>query len=143
MKIVTAAEMRNIDRRASDEYGVPSLILMENAGIRVVEVAETYLENRPPGRVVVVAGKGNNGGDGLVAVRHRINTGGRVETFLLGDPEEMTPDTLVNYEILKKMGALMFPLKDEEGINRLIASTTAADLIIDALYGISFRGKLR
>ena len=48
MKIVTAAEMRNIDRRASDEYGVPSLILMENAGIRVVEVAETFLENSPP-----------------------------------------------------------------------------------------------
>ena len=45
--------------------------------------------------------------------RHLINTGVRVETFLLGDPEEMTPDTLVNYEILK-MGALMFPLKDEE-----------------------------
>ena len=62
MKIVTAAEMRNIDRRASDEYGVPSLILMENAGIRVVEVAETF-ENSP-GRVVVVAGKGNNGETG-------------------------------------------------------------------------------
>lgn len=143
MKIVTAAEMRTIDRRASDEYGIPSLILMENAGIRVVEVAETFLEKNPPGRVVVVAGKGNNGGDGLVVARHLINSGAWVDTFLLGEPEEMTPDTLVNYEILKKMGARIFPLRNEEGINRLVASTAAADIIIDALYGISFRGRLR
>lgn len=143
MKIVTAEEMRGIDQRASQEYGVASLILMENAGIRVVEVAETYLENSTLRRVVIVAGKGNNGGDGLVVARHLMNSGARVDTFLLGDPEEMTPDTRVNYEILRKMEARLFPLKDEDGLNRLLISTLSADLIIDALYGISFRGRLR
>lgn len=143
MKIVSAEEMRGIDRRASQEYGVTSLILMENAGIRVVEVAETFLENCPLRRVVIVAGKGNNGGDGLVVARHLMNSGAQVDTFLLGDPQEMPPDTLVNYEILKKMGARLFPLKDEDGLNRLFLSTLSADLIIDALYGISFRGPLR
>lgn len=143
MKIVTAEEMRGIDQRASQEYGVTSLILMENAGIRVVEVAETYLENSTLRRVVIVAGKGNNGGDGLVVGRHLMNSGARVDTFLLGDPEEMTPDARVNYEILRKMGARLFPLKDEDGLNRLLISTLSADLIIDALYGISFRGRLR
>lgn len=142
MKIVSAEEMRGIDRRASQDFGVASLILMENAGIRVVEVAETFLESTPLRRVVIVAGKGNNGGDGLVVARHLLNSGAQVETFLLGNPEEMTPDTLVNYEILRKMEARLFPLQDEEGINRLFISTLSADLIIDALYGISFRGRL-
>ena len=96
---------------------------MENAGIRVVEVAETYLENSTLRRVVIVAGKGNNGGDGLVVARHLMNSGARVDTFLLGDPEEMTPDTRVNYEILRKMEARLFPLKDEDGLNRLLIST--------------------
>ncbi len=142
MKIVSAEEMREIDRQASQNFGIASLILMENAGIRVVEAAETFLKNGFQSRVVIVAGKGNNGGDGLVVARHLLNSGIMVDTFLLGNPGEMTPDTLVNYEILRKMGANLFPLQDEEGINRLLLLTLSADLIIDALYGISFRGRL-
>ena len=142
MKIVSAEEMRVIDRRASEEFGVASLILMENAGIRVVEAAETLLADKDGSRVVVAAGKGNNGGDGLVVARHLLNSGAEVDVFLLGNPEEMTPDTRINYEILQKMEARLFHLHDEEGLNRLAMAALSADLIIDAIYGISFRGRL-
>ncbi|NLV16514.1 MAG: NAD(P)H-hydrate dehydratase [Syntrophomonadaceae bacterium] len=142
MKIVSAQEMRDIDRRTTQDYGIASLILMENAGARVVEVANTFLENRSYPLVVIAAGKGNNGGDGLVAARHLINSGVRVEVFLSGKPEEMSPDCRVNYEILMKMRVPIYLLPAEEAIHRLSISALTADLIIDALYGISFHGRL-
>lgn len=142
MKIVSADEMKNIDRRASEEYEIPSLLLMENAGLRVVEAVENLLENCPRRRVVVVAGKGNNGGDGLVVARHLFNSGAAVEVFLLGEPDEMTPDTRTNFEILSRMNVALTPLRDEEGLNDLMMAVVNCDLIVDAMYGISFRGSL-
>ncbi|NLB18840.1 MAG: NAD(P)H-hydrate dehydratase [Syntrophomonadaceae bacterium] len=142
MKIVSAQEMRGIDQRAIQEYGISSLILMENAGVRVVEVANTFLENKSNPLVAVVAGKGNNGGDGLVVARHLINSGARVEIFVSGNLQEMTPDCQVNYEILMKMRASIYLLPAEEAISQLTISALAADLIIDAMYGISFHGRL-
>ena len=79
MKIVTAAEMREIDRVTSERFGVPSLTLMENAG---TAVAQTVLEQYPNAkRIGVVCGKGNNGGDGFVVARHLILR--RMQPFVL------------------------------------------------------------
>ncbi|MGE5397134.1 MAG: NAD(P)H-hydrate dehydratase [Chitinophagales bacterium] len=142
MRIVNAEEMKTVDRRASEEYGIPSIILMENAGLRVVEVAENLLEKCPGRRVLVVAGKGNNGGDGLVVARHMINSGASVSIMLLGHPDEMTRDTRANYEILDKMNAKMGSLLERDGLNELMLAVLNCDLIIDAMYGISFHGSL-
>ncbi|MGE5417408.1 MAG: NAD(P)H-hydrate dehydratase [Acidobacteriota bacterium] len=142
MKIVSAEEMKNIDRRASEEYGIPSLILMENAGLRVVEVAENLLEKVARKRVVVVAGQGNNGGDGLVIARHLFNSGAAVDTFIMGDPAKMTMDTRTNFEILAKMQTSLIPLRTESDLNELMISVMNCDLIIDAMYGISFHGSM-
>src|SRR5215468_3758609 len=90
MKIVSAAEMREIDRVTSERFGVPSLTLMENAGTAVAEfVLSQYPETK---RVGVICGKGNNGGDGFVAAR-KLRDGGRdVRVLLLADPGELRGD---------------------------------------------------
>ena len=100
MKVVQSEEMRAIDRQAIEEYGIPGVVLMENAGIRTVEVIEDILAGLSSQQVLILVGKGNNGGDGLVIARHLINVGIPTNVFMLGQPEQFTPDALVNYRIL-------------------------------------------
>src|SRR5580704_3061002 len=90
MKIVTAAEMRDIDRVTSEHFGVPSLTLMENAG---TAVAEFLLSQYPAAkRVGVICGKGNNGGDGFVAARKLHGAGKEVRVLLLAEPGDLRGD---------------------------------------------------
>ncbi len=90
MKIVSAAEMRAIDRATSERFGVPSLTLMENAGSAV---ARFVLGDYPRAeRIGVVCGKGNNGGDGFVAARKLAEAGRAVRVLLLCDPAELRGD---------------------------------------------------
>ena len=97
MKIVTAAEMREIDRVTSERFGVPSLTLMENAG---TAVADFVLSRYPQAeRIAVVCGKGNNGGDGFVAARKLHEAGKQVSVLLLADPAELKGDAA---EMLKR-----------------------------------------
>src|ERR1051325_1825435 len=98
MKIVTAAEMREIDRRTTEEFGIPSLTLMENAGSAV---AEFCLREYPDAKTVgVICGKGNNGGDGFVAARKLHEAGKTVRVLLLADPREVKGDAV---EMLKRL----------------------------------------
>ncbi|MEQ8200468.1 MAG: NAD(P)H-hydrate dehydratase [Syntrophomonadaceae bacterium] len=142
MKLVKADEMKAIDRRASQEYMIPSLLLMENAGLRVIEAIRTILGELSRSRVVILAGKGNNGGDGLVTGRHLVNSGAVVDLFLLGDSAALTPDARVNYDIVNKMGIPVQPLTKDQHLPALTAALLQADLVVDAIYGIGFRGTL-
>lgn len=142
MRVLKAEEMKRIDQKASLEYGIPSIVLMENAGIRTVEVIMEMLEEIEDKKIVVVAGKGNNGGDGLVIARQLINGGARVVVFVMGETGQFTPDTRINYEILQKMKAEVYPLCSNEDIDKFVNSLLDADLIVDSIYGIGFKGKL-
>src|ERR1700748_1593527 len=113
MKIVSAAEMREIDRVTSEKFGVPSLVLMENAGAAVAECVLTVLNAgagtpTPKSRsgatrkILVICGKGNNGGDGLVAGRLLLEKKLQVEIVLLADPPELKGDTAAMYGKLQK-----------------------------------------
>ncbi len=90
MKITTAAEMREIDRRTSERFGVHSLTLMENAGAAVANFAREHFAEAS--RIAIVCGKGNNGGDGFVAARKLHQAGKVVEVLLLADPAELRGD---------------------------------------------------
>lgn len=142
MKVVRAEEMRAIDNRAINEYGIPGVVLMENAGIRTVEIIEEILTGLSNQQVVILAGRGNNGGDGFVVARHLMNAGIPVSVFLLGEPEQLTPDAKVNYQILERMRAPLYPLQTEEDLDRLTLALLKAGLIVDAIYGIGFKGSL-
>src|SRR5579864_4278593 len=98
MKIVTAAEMREIDRITAERFGIPSLTLMENAGSAVAEFAlSAYPHAKSFG---VICGKGNNGGDGLVVARKLREAGKETRVLLLADPKELRGDAEANYEKL-------------------------------------------
>src|SRR5258708_39323932 len=90
MKIVSAAEMRAIDRATSERFGVPSLTLMENAGAAVADYVLSH--HAAVGRIVVVCGKGNNGGDGFVAAQLLHERGEEVQVILLVAPEVLQGD---------------------------------------------------
>lgn len=142
MKLIKAAEMQEVDRRATDEYGIPSLLLMENAGIRTAEMAGEILTTFADKKVIILAGRGNNGGDGLVAARHLHVSGAKPITFIMGEVEQLSTDSLINYNILHKMTDLIYPLLNQTDREKLILELLDADLIIDAIYGIGFKGSL-
>ncbi|MDI6711082.1 MAG: NAD(P)H-hydrate dehydratase [Bacillota bacterium] len=146
MRLVTSAEVRDIDRRATDEYGVPGLILMENAGRQVFAAAAETLggESRLAGKlVVVICGRGNNGGDGFVAARHLLLRGVRVKLFLAADPQTVAGDARVNLEIWERFGQKMYTERDKNFHQALQLTLMQADLVIDALYGTGFKGVLK
>ncbi len=132
MEACTAEQMREIDRRAVAEYGIPSLLLMENAGRAVAQRALSLLE-AGRGPVVVLCGKGNNGGDGFVAARHLWNRGLPVRCFLAGAREEVRGDARVMLDLLGPLGLPVEPFGEDTAL-------PGAALVVDALLGTGFRG---
>lgn len=137
MKIVTAAEMREIDRITTDKFGVPSLTLMENAGSAVAGfILEHYPEKR---RITVVCGKGNNGGDGFVAARKLHQAGKEVSVILLAHPDEVKGDAK---EMLEKLPSAPVSVTTAQALARRGALFNNCDLIVDAIFGTGFRPPL-
>src|SRR5438094_9819827 len=104
MKILTPEQLREVDRLSSEKYGIPSLILMENAGMRVAEVLEDRFEDLDQLTVAVLCGKGNNGGDGFVVARQLVQKGCFPFIFLFASEEEVKGDAMTNLNILKAFG---------------------------------------
>ncbi|HYL75799.1 MAG TPA: NAD(P)H-hydrate dehydratase [Bryobacteraceae bacterium] len=133
MKILTAAEMREVDRRTS-ELGIPGLILMENAGQRVMEVLAHAYAPLQEQRVVVLCGKGNNGGDGLVVARqlHARIRPRSLHVVLAGDPNDLKGDAAANYKMLEAAGGVV--------VREIAPEMERATLIVDALLGTGIHG---
>src|SRR5688500_7504074 len=99
--ILSREQCRELDRRAIEEYGIPGLVLMENAGRGCVDVLERLGIGGP---VVILCGKGNNGGDGFVIARHLELRGHACRVLLLRPPDELTGDAATNFAILRRTG---------------------------------------
>ena len=138
MKLVKAVEMQDIDHRAVSEFGIPSLILMEKAGRQTAEMVEDMSGCLEGKKVIILAGRGNNGGDGLAAARHLLNGGACPVVFLLGQADQLSPDSEINLTILQKMTDKIYPLIEEGHWEKLIWELLGGDIIIDAIYGIGF-----
>ena len=134
MKLLTARQVRELDRRAIEESGVPGVVLMENAGRAAVEFAAVRFAAQFPGPVVVLCGKGNNGGDGYVMARHLVNRGWQVRVVVLAPREAIGGDAAVNLEILLRSGAAVEFVVGSEDLAALLTSSTP-QLVIDALLG--------
>src|SRR5579872_7387001 len=100
MRVLTAAQMREADRRTIEDIGVPSLVLMENAGRQVVAAMEAMQSNLLEERVAILCGRGNNGGDGFVVARTLMQRGADIAVFLVGNIADVRGDARVNLEIL-------------------------------------------
>ncbi len=138
MRLPTSEEMAVLDRRAQDEFGVPTLLLMEAAGRGVFEAAHRLIGGPAP-RVVVVAGKGNNGGDGLVGARLMLSAGWRVTVVLLARDAEVTGDAAVNLQAARRVGVEIVNL-DSTALVGMRGLLGGASLIVDGLFGTGFRG---
>lgn len=140
MYLVSAEEMRKIDEKTIGEVGIPGVVLMENAGLRVVEAIETILGDVRKKKISIFAGKGNNGGDGFVIARHLINMGAEVKVLLVGKLDQVAGDARINLEILQKMGVKIFILDNDNAINIVRVALVYTDLVVDAIYGTGFKG---
>jgi NAD(P)H-hydrate epimerase len=139
LRSLTRDEVRAIDRRAIEELGLPGIVLMENAGRGA---AELLIELRIDGPVIVVAGKGNNGGDGFVIARHLAIRGFDARVLLFADPRELAGDSLTNYRVLSAAG---MPIRYCAGADSAgwKDELRLGSWIVDALLGTGTRGSVR
>ncbi len=155
MKLATTAEMRELDRLAWDRYGIPGLLLMENAGRAVArEVMALLVENGRLGSqaagageaerpvVGIWAGKGNNGGDGFCAARHLLELGADVRVTLFAEAAAVDGDAAVNLAIIRRLGVEVAERLDGPNDADLLA-LSRGDVVVDALLGTGFSGPLR
>src|SRR5258708_27496569 len=104
MKILTAAQMREMDRITTENLGIPSVTLMESAGVRFVEVLEERFAPLAKHRITILCGRGNNGGDGLVIARQLLMRDLTPRVVLLDNPASLSGDAAVNYRALSNIG---------------------------------------
>jgi NAD(P)H-hydrate epimerase len=137
---LTRNQVRDVDRRAIADYGLPGVVLMENAGRGA---AELLVELGIAGRVVICAGKGNNGGDGFVIARHLENRGFETNVLLFCKPADLTGDAATNYRVLAAAEQPRLELGSAPDAGELERQLSAADWIVDALLGTGTQGTIR
>lgn len=140
MKIVTAAEMREIDRLTTERAGIPSLALMENAGAQVAEFILEALPLAGHRRIVVLCGKGNNGGDGFVAARLLRDAGRTVEALLFAAPDALHGDAAANCRQWRDSGGPLRAVHDAAEWQRARILLEGPCIVVDALLGTGLRG---
>jgi len=141
MKIVTSQQMREIDRKTIEEYGISGLILMENAGLGVFKNLKKIYHNLKEKEVIIFAGSGNNGGDGFVVARHLRNYGTKVKVFLLNSFNKISGDAKINLDIIDKMGIELIEITSYKS-KELKEICRASDILIDAILGTGLRGEV-
>ena len=145
MKPMTRDQVREFDRHAIEDLGVPGIILMENAGRQAADEAARLLRDCGGSRAVVIAGRGNNGGDGFVIARHLLTRGFLVDVLLLADPHRVRGDAATNLALLHPLGIKVTALPENPGEVRQSISRHAqdCDVVVDALLGTGLTGHLR
>jgi hydroxyethylthiazole kinase-like uncharacterized protein yjeF len=135
MKVLTSQQMREIDRRTIEEIGIPGPVLMENAGLQIVKAIRARFPKIEKENVVIVAGKGNNGGDGLVVARHLLNQGAKPKVLLLAAKQDLKGDAALNLGIVEKIGVDIEEILSIEDWKKHKSTLSAAGLIVDAIFG--------
>ncbi len=140
MKLVTAEQMRSIDRDTIDNRGIPGHQLMENAGRGIAEkLLSLVIDASTSPRVTVFCGKGNNGGDGFVIARYLMEAGAKVVIYFIGPTDKLSGDARVNYDRVAETGMELHEVKSIDDL----PDESDADYIIDAVFGTGFEGAPR
>src|SRR4029079_9813493 len=142
MRVLNSAQMREADRRTIEEIGIPSLVLMENAGrqgVAAIEAVPTDLLER---QVAVLCGQGNNGGDGFVVARTLMQRGVDVSVFLIGRVADVRGDARTNLEILGRLGLTIVEISDSQAWELHFSEIGHCTLIVDAIFGTGLNAPL-
>ncbi len=145
MKAVTGTDMGKLDKFSIDKVGIPGIVLMENAALKIVKHVKLYLEQGQlvGSNVLIVAGKGNNAGDAFAVARHLITGGNRVKLYCLFDKECIAGDARINFDILQHMGAIIEFLQNDSELDGLSSDIKNAQIVIDGIFGTGFRGQVQ
>ncbi len=143
MLIVTASEMARLDRYAIDEIGIPGIVLMENAARGAASFFEEFLPDLLKRRITVLAGSGNNAGDGFALARIFKGRGADVRVICLRPPEALKGDALVNFQILEKVNVPVFVWKEEQDFDGQFQRIRESGAIIDAILGTGLNSEVR
>jgi len=140
MIVATPEKMRECDNHAIEKWGIPSAVLMENAGRSTYRlIKEEYLKGRR--RLAIFCGQGNNGGDGFVVARYALRDGFDTKVFLLADPASLKGDALLNMELFRSLGGSIIPIEVDPG--RAAAAMKECDLVVDAIFGTGLAKEVR
>ena len=142
MRILNTQQMREADRQTIDEIGIPSVVLMENAGRQAVAAMEAAFENLASSKVAVLCGRGNNGGDGFVVARTLAQRGIEAVVYLLGRVADVRGDARTNLEILGRVGLTVVEITDAQEWELHFSEISECDLLVDAIVGTGFHGPL-
>ena len=144
MKVVTAAEMRQIDQDTIEGIGIPGIVLMETAGSAIVRAIEQHYPTCH--RIGIFVGKGNNGGDGLVIARQLAHAGRDVYLFLVSPADSFTGEAAINLQIAKRLGLQIEEILTDAGFygTGTVPTTLAScELLVDAIFGTGLRDTVR
>jgi NAD(P)H-hydrate epimerase len=135
VEILTSDEMRQVDRRAAGAYGIPEIVLMENAGLRLFDALRAAYPDLADLRVLLLCGRGNNGGDTFVLARHLHNAGLSFRTVLFGRPEEVRGSAAINLRAARRLGLPLEAVRGPAGWRRARRWLRDTDLVVDGLLG--------
>ena len=142
--VLSRDQVREVDRRAIEDYGIPGIVLMENAARGLAHVARQKLADSVNPRVAIVTGTGNNAGDGFAVARHLHNVQCHPVVLIAGAEPSISGDARTNLEIIKRMGLDVQTLsQDQQGLDELCRELQQADLVIDAIFGTGLSGAVR
>ncbi|HEX9162931.1 MAG TPA: NAD(P)H-hydrate dehydratase [Thermoanaerobaculia bacterium] len=133
MKILTSEQMRNIDRRTTESFGIPSIVLMENAALAVIDAIHAHYPNAD--RAAIFCGTGQNGGDGLAIARHLENRGVVPVIFIVGDRSKFAGDAQTNFTTCQRLSIPTYDITDPDHVEDAIAHAADADIVVDAIFG--------
>jgi NAD(P)H-hydrate epimerase len=143
MKVATAEQMQELDRKAIETYRIPGIVLMENAGRGAAEVISNTFPDIQKKRIAIVAGKGNNGGDGFVIARHLLNQGVAVKVFLLADPKALRGEAETNFHIFLRMKGEVIPVPSSKDYQKVKRDLEKFDLLVDGIFGTGLDAEVR
>lgn len=141
MKLALNSEMREIDRVTIEKYGIPGIVLMENAGRAVVD--EIKRLDRPVKSVLILCGTGNNGGDGFVIARHLQNNDIKIRLFIVGQPKDISGDAALNLQVLRKLDTQIDNVNDQGGLMKLEKLIPIHDVVVDAMFGTGLSSEVQ
>ena len=141
MKIVTSEQMRELDRKTIETFGVPGIELMENAGRGAFEhIVRAFPAIVDGGTVSIICGRGNNGGDGVVVARHLLDQGIGAEVYLLSERNRVLGDALLALEALEEAGGgIAAEILGDSDLQVLRAGIASSDLVVDAILGTGLK----